>query len=114
MEKCFTCVKNVICLLTLMVLGIFLVSCGTGQGTATTTANWTEQTLAWAGTPEPVTSTSTIITPEGTYRQYFTGPGGIWTATSNDGISWAAPVTSLSTLGATNPAVIQLKDCLAC
>lgn len=71
---------------------------------------WTEQTLSWTGTPEPVTSTCTIIVGE-YYRMYFTGPGGILTATSTDGLSWAAPVaTGVADIGATNPSVIALGD----
>lgn len=42
---------------------------------------------------------------------YFTGPGGILTATSTDGLSWSAPTaTGVADVGATNPSVIQLVD----
>jgi len=78
--------------------------------TTTTQVTWSEESLTWTGTIEPVTSTCTIITPEGTYRQYFTGPGGIWTFSSTDGLSWSAPILALSQTGATNPAVIQVTD----
>ncbi|MDD5593909.1 MAG: hypothetical protein PHG97_04145 [Candidatus Margulisbacteria bacterium] len=83
----------------------------TTSTTTTTTSGWTEQDMTWAGTPKPVTSTCTIITPEGTYRQYFTGTGGIWTDTSTNGLDWTAPVfTGVSSSGATNPSVICLKN----
>ena len=75
-------------------------------------AEWTKQTLSFAGTPKPLTSTCTILLPDGgTYRMYFTGPGGIWTCTSTDGINWTAPVaTGITDTGATNPSVIRLNN----
>lgn len=96
-------------------LVIFTVGCGSSSSGGTSdepdsTTSWTEQTLSWAGTPEPVTSTCTIITG-GTYRMYFTGPGGILTATSTDGLSWSAPVvTGIADDFVTNPSVIALGD----
>lgn|GEM_PF-2406636 len=75
-------------------------------------AEWTKETLSWAGTIEALTSNCTILLPDGiTYRTYFTGPGGIWTATSTDGISWSNQVlTGVVDTGATNPGVIRLSD----
>ena len=107
------------------IIGFYLLGCASTQESATTTTlpfvntsttttttlpPWTEQTLTWTGTVEPVTSTCTIVTPEGTYRMYFTGQGGIWTATSTDGLSWATPVLAASISGATNPSVLRLTD----
>lgn len=103
----------------LLALMLSLAGCGGGSsdaapdggdGDTPVSGTWTEQTLSWAATPEPVTSTCTI-TVGITYRMYFTGPGGILTATSTDGLSWAAPVvTGIADIGATNPSVIALGD----
>lgn len=100
------------CFLALLVL--VASGCGGSSGGGSPdepdSTSWTEQTLSWAGTPQPVTSTCTIIVGT-TYRMYFVGPGGILTATSTDGLSWAAPVTTgVDTVGATNPSVIALGD----
>ncbi len=75
-------------------------------------AEWAKETLSFSGTNKPLTSTSTIILPDGvTYRMYFTGPGGIWTTTSTDGKTWTSPTnTGVTDTGATNPDVIRLTD----
>ena len=73
---------------------------------------WTKENLNWTDTPTALTSTSTIIMPDGvTYRMYFTGSGGIWTATSTDGINWSGQInTGVTDVGATNPNVIRLNN----
>lgn len=69
-------------------------------------AEWTTQALAWSG--NPTTSTCTIVLSNNTYRNY--NPG-IWTRTSPEGLTWTDQVsTGINDQGATNPAVIRLKD----
>lgn len=76
---------------------------------------WTEQSLSWSGGTEPVTSTCTITLADGSYRMYFTGPGGILTFTSTgNGMTWTREgeiTLSGSYGGQTNdPDIIQLSD----
>lgn len=74
-------------------------------------SEWSKETLAWSGTTKALTSTCTLITAANTYRTYFTGVGGIWTATSNDGLTWTnQTLTGVVDQGATNPAVIALAN----
>lgn len=75
-------------------------------------AEWTKETLTFSGSPEPLTSTCTILMPDNTtYRMYYVGSGGIWSTTSSDGIVWSSPATTtVSDSGAQNPSVLRLVD----
>ncbi|MBI4835619.1 MAG: IPT/TIG domain-containing protein [Planctomycetes bacterium] len=76
---------------------------------------WTKDAdLIWncAAVSEALTSSCTIlITDTNKYRIYFTAPGGLWSSLSDDGANWETPVfTNINDVGATNPAVIRLKN----
>ncbi|MBI4407041.1 MAG: fibronectin type III domain-containing protein [Candidatus Kerfeldbacteria bacterium] len=75
-------------------------------------AEWTKQNLSLTGSPEPLTSTCTILLPDNTtYRMYFIGSGGIWSITSTDGINWLSPsATNINVTGSANPNVLLLSD----
>lgn len=85
---------------------------GSGGDSGIGSGEWTEVELSFTGTNQPLTSTCTIILPdETTYRMYFTGPGGLYSITSTDGVNWGSPTeTGITDIGATNPAVIRLQD----
>jgi len=72
-------------------------------------AEWTSQALTWTGDDDgTTTSTCTIVLPGNTYRMYNPGIG---VRSSNDGLTWPDSTnTNINEMGATNPAVITLKD----
>lgn len=111
--------KNIRAILSVLAVIVFASGCNalgpvdsddSDDSDETESGAWTEETLSWSGDVEPVTSTCTITLADGSYRMYFTGPGGILTSTSTDGLTWSSAETSLTTLMATNPSVIELGD----
>ncbi|MCX5886180.1 MAG: choice-of-anchor D domain-containing protein [Proteobacteria bacterium] len=72
-------------------------------------AEWTSQTLTWTGgVGGATTSTCTLVLPNNTYRMYNPGIG---FRSSEDGLTWPDSTnTNINEMGATNPAVITLKD----
>jgi len=72
-------------------------------------AEWTSQTLTWTGDRGgETTSTCTLVLPNNTYRMYNPGIG---FRSSEDGLTWPDSTnTNINEMGATNPAVITLKD----
>jgi hypothetical protein len=100
-----------ICIPVLGVIALLWVGFMKASTCAEETGDWIrEEGLRIPG----VTSSSTLVLPDGTYRTYYLSSEGITTATSSDGLTWSSgistgirPNMSLSEAFIRNPAVIQ-------